>query len=83
MSIQRPIAIAALLAVLLLAPGLAGACPVCFSGQDANRLAFTITAVFMTFLPLIMVGSAVYWLWRLAQARELREQSAQRTAQRI
>lgn len=76
MRIPKPIAIAALLALLLLAPGLAEACSVCFSGQDANRLAFTITAVFMTFLPLIMIGGTVYWLSRLAKARQLRERSS-------
>ncbi len=81
--IHRPIAIAVLLAVLLLGPGLAEACPVCFSGQDANRLAFTTTAVFLTFLPLGMIGGTVYWLWRLAQARQLREQSAQRLPRSI
>ena len=73
---------AGLLALLLLAPGLAQACPVCFSGEDANRLAFTTTAVFMTFLPLIMIGGTVYWLWRLAQARQLRERSGQRARRR-
>ena len=47
---------------LLLAPQLADACAVCFSGTDDTRQAFTATTVFLTALPLVMVGSTVGWL---------------------
>lgn len=49
---------------LLLAPQLADACAVCFSASDENREAFTATTVFLTVLPLVMVGSTVGWLLR-------------------
>ena len=49
-------------AALLLAPQLADACAVCFSGSEDTRQAFTATTVFLTALPLVMVGSTVGWL---------------------
>jgi hypothetical protein len=47
-----------------LAPQLSDACAVCFSARDENRQAFTITTAFLTALPLLMVGSLVFWLRR-------------------
>ena len=44
----------------------AEACAVCFSGSDETREAFTLTTVFMSALPLTMIGSIVGWLvWRV------------------
>ncbi len=51
-----------LLLALLLAPQLGQACAVCLSSSDENRLAFSVTTVFLTALPLVMVGSFVFWL---------------------
>ncbi len=51
-----------LLVALLLAPQLGQACAVCFSSNDENRLAFAVTTVFLTALPLVMIGSFVLWL---------------------
>ncbi len=51
-----------LLLALLLVPQLGQACAVCFSSNDENRLAFTVTTVFLTALPLLMIGSFVLWL---------------------
>ncbi len=51
-----------LLLALLLAPQLSQACAVCFSSNDQNRLAFAVTTVFLTVLPLVMIGSFVLWL---------------------
>jgi hypothetical protein len=45
-----------------LVPQLGDACAVCFSARDENRQAFTITTAFLTALPLLMVGSLVFWL---------------------
>ena len=53
---------AASLVALLLAPRLSQACAVCFSGSDEYRLAFSVTTVFLTALPLVMIGSFVFWL---------------------
>jgi hypothetical protein len=52
-------------------PGLADACAVCFEASDENREAFTITTVFMTTLPLLMIGGVVSWFWRETVRREL------------
>ncbi len=50
------------LLVVLLAPQLGRACAVCFSSNDENRLAFAVTTVFLTALPLVMIGCFVLWL---------------------
>ena len=55
------------LAGLALAPGTSAACAVCFSGTDEYRMAFTLTTVFLTALPLVMVGSFAVWLRRQAR----------------
>lgn len=68
---MRRLGIAAVFLALLLAPEASQACPVCFSASDENRMAFLITAIFMTALPLTMIGGVVSWFtWR---ARKLRE----------
>jgi hypothetical protein len=56
----------ALLALLLL-PGVASACPVCFDSSDENRRAFLATTAFLTLLPLGMVGGAGLWLRKRAR----------------
>ena len=58
--------IAAFGAVLLLwAPRAARACAVCMSAtEEASRLAFILTTVFLSALPLLMLGGVVGWLWR-------------------
>ena len=54
-----------LVAAFLLMAGAANACPVCFDPQnEANRVAFIATTVFLTFLPLLMIGGIVLWLRR-------------------
>lgn len=59
--------------LILLAPDAALACPVCFSGREENRLAFILTTVFLTVLPLATIGGAVLWL--RARWRELERES--------
>jgi high-affinity Fe2+/Pb2+ permease len=64
---------AALVAVLVLAPRLALACPVCMGGRDdETRTAFILTTVFLTVLPLSLIGGVVWWLSR--RIRTLEEQ---------
>ena len=44
-----------------MSPSLAHACAVCFSGRsDEQREAFLITTGFLTFLPLVLLGFAVW-----------------------
>ncbi|MEN0064027.1 MAG: hypothetical protein AAGA48_17880 [Myxococcota bacterium] len=45
-------------------PGTALACSVCFSATEENRQAFFDATVLLTFLPLLMLGSGVYWVYR-------------------
>jgi hypothetical protein len=63
---------------LALVPGEAWACAVCFSGEEANRLAYIGTTAFLTFFPLIMVGCSIYIVRRhiVRRTRELEEAEA-------
>jgi hypothetical protein len=66
---MRPRILSFLAAMLVAWPGVAAACAVCFSGRtDETRIAFGISTAFMTLLPLIVIGSAVWWLRRRAAA---------------
>jgi len=66
----------AALSVLLAAcfaviPGVAFACPVCFSAQnEENRAAFVLMTVFLTLLPLGMLGLGMGWAWRRLRAQD-------------
>jgi O-antigen/teichoic acid export membrane protein len=42
----------------------ASACAVCFGGEPETRHAFYTTAIALTILPLLMIGSGVYALNR-------------------
>ncbi len=67
---QRAVASGALLSpavafVLASAPTIAEACSVCMTGrEDENRIAFLVTTVFLSLLPLAILGGVVYWIWR-------------------
>ena len=57
--------------LLALAPTLAHACAVCFDSSDKNRAAFFATAIFLSLLPLGMIGGL--YLWLRHRAHELGE----------
>ena len=58
-------------AAVLASPALALACPVCFQAKDeASRIAFLATTVFLTALPLLMIGGVVMWLSKRVQAAD-------------
>ena len=43
------------------------ACAVCFDGNDETRVAFILTTVFLTILPLCLIGFLIWWIryqWR-------------------
>ncbi len=62
-------------ALCLGAPELARACAVCTSGtEEASRLAFILTTVFLSILPLVMLGAVLWWLWR--RTRQLERDAA-------
>jgi ABC-type transport system involved in multi-copper enzyme maturation permease subunit len=54
------------------APGLAAACSVCTAGRDEeNQLAFLLSTIFMSVLPLLVIGTIVFVLWRRIRQAEL------------
>jgi len=59
------VALALLLLVAL--PDTAHACPVCFDPREENRAAFLATTIFMSVVPLGMVGGLGMWLRRRAR----------------
>lgn len=61
---------------LLLLPGLALACPVCFNMREEARQAFKDTAIFMTVLPFFFVGGVIWWVRRALSAAETDEAAA-------
>jgi len=61
---------------LWLAPSLARACAVCMGGQEEeSQLAFILMTVFMSALPLVMIGSIAWFIRRAYREREARSQA--------
>ncbi len=58
---------------VLLVPRLAAACAVCFTGRaDETRIAFVATTGLLTALPILLIGSLVWWLRR--RAHQIRDE---------
>jgi hypothetical protein len=63
-------------------PGIAAACSVCMSGrEDENQLAFILTTVFLTFLPLGLIGGVILWVRNRVREAEERERLRRERAQ--
>ena len=77
---RRPVLLALAVPVLLgLAAAAACACPVCFSGSERVRSAFLGTTLFLSLLPLGLIGAGLLWLRRAARgwfAGEFHERDA-------
>lgn len=68
---------AAAVFALLLSPGVALACAVCFQAKtDASRIAFIASTAAMTGLPLLLVLGVAWWVRK--QFREARHQLDQK-----
>lgn len=65
---MRSLAVA--LATFALPAQQALACAVCFSGRDESRVAYLLTTIFMTSIPLIALGIGIYWVVKKATAAE-------------
>ncbi len=65
---------AALGIVATILPGVVQACPNCTAAAD-NRVEFLVTTAFMSLLPMLVIGGAVYWLRKRVAALE-RENAA-------
>lgn len=51
--------------LLVVAPDVARACAVCSAGRDeATRVAFLVTTIFLSVLPLALIGGVAWWLRR-------------------
>jgi hypothetical protein len=59
-----------IVALALLWPAVAEACPVCFQGAADNREAFFGTFLFLTAMPLLAAGGLIWWLVRRARQLE-------------
>jgi hypothetical protein len=55
--------------LMALLPASAWACPFCFSGSPRVRMAFFGTTIFLSLLPLGMIGAGVVWIRRLGRGR--------------
>jgi len=60
-------AIACLLSLAMLAPDAASACSVCYVGAEESRKAFLLTTVLLSLLPIGMIGTLAWWVWRHAR----------------
>lgn len=49
-------------AAFMLVPKSALACSVCFSAKEGTQTAFIVTTVFMSLLPLGLIGGLIFWL---------------------
>ena len=56
-----------LILALSLCPRLALACPTCFNSTADNRLAFIVTTIFLSLMPLAFIGGGIYTLRRLTR----------------
>ena len=45
-------------------PGTAYSCAVCFTGSEESLQAYYLTTVFLTLLPVLMLASIGYWIYR-------------------
>ncbi len=45
-------------------PGTAFSCAVCFSGTEESLQAYYLTTALLTLLPVLMVASIGYWIYR-------------------
>lgn len=41
----------------------AWACPVCFDPTAQNQTAYLASTIFMSLLPLAVIGGGAWWLW--------------------
>jgi predicted anti-sigma-YlaC factor YlaD len=71
---------ALLAAVLTSLPALAAACPTCGVANGRNKVAFFVTTVFLSLLPLGLIGAGLLWIVRNSRsfiAGEFRESDEQ------
>lgn len=65
---RRPLLATLLAAALVSLPAVAAACPTCGVGNGRNKLAFLLTTVFLSLMPLGLIGAGIFWLARKGRA---------------
>jgi hypothetical protein len=58
----------AALAAVLLVSSVAHACPMCFNGNNSNQSAFLYGSLFLMIVPVVAIGSLLYWAYRRSKA---------------
>jgi di/tricarboxylate transporter len=48
-------------------PESAAACSVCYVGAEESRKAFLFTTVLLSLIPIGMIGTFAWWVWRHAR----------------
>ena len=64
------LAITWLLLCVALSPEAASACSVCSAGNEESRKAFLFTTVLLSLIPIGMIGTLAWWVWRHAREAE-------------
>lgn len=70
MSMRRALTTSVLFAAAAFPAERALACAVCFSGRDESRVAYLVTTIVMTALPLFALAVGIYWVVRKANAAD-------------
>jgi len=60
----------AAMALAWLWPASAFACPMCFGGNNQNQEAFLYGSLFLMIVPVVSIGSLLYWAYRRTKALE-------------
>ncbi len=70
MSLVARLCAGALAALVTLSVDVARACPSCASPLEENRQAFVDTTIFLTVVPLMMIGGLIWWIRRKVRERD-------------
>jgi hypothetical protein len=71
---QQTFSFVAIVLLIMVAPRLAHACPMCFNGNNQNQMAFLYGSLMLMFVPTITIGSLLYWAWRRAHAHAVEQE---------
>ena len=64
--------------VMLTAPSVSQACAVCTAGRDdENALAFLLSTIFMSAMPLVALGTVLFVIWRRVQKLDAEQEARQ------
>ncbi len=67
---MRKALVAIALALVALPAQQALACSVCFSGRDESRVAYILTTIFMTAIPIVALAAGIAWVVKKANAAD-------------